>query len=654
MKVTAENELIEQTAAPAVTVLMPVYNAERHLREAVSSILAQTFCDFEFLIVDDGSNDGTREILGSFTDARIIVLHLPENRGVVGALNAGLDIARGRYIARMDADDVALPHRLARQVEFMEAHPDIGVCGTWFTMQGDMRNTVVRHPTTHQAIMEQLLHVGCVLGHPTVMIRTQALGSRRYRSIYRHAEDYGLWAEMAGSARFANLPEVCLQYRSHGAQISVRHARSQGEVTQRIRAQLICSVDDRCTAEQRAAIESLAVGIQPLHADAVSSTGRALKRLLQANRACARFKARPYERLLATLWYRACFRSPDRGLRVLKRMLLATPAPLLVPDIALLVKAARYAVQRLSLRLRAVVSAVWLRPGVVVRVSGDLPSQMFQYAAARALAGTYRVPVRLDLSDYAFFKMHSYHLSEFAISARPASHGETMRLRRRGSTFIELLDRIIPSQRRVVEPAWTENTPGDWPRGNLRRSVLVGHWQDPRYFEAWQEVLRGEFRPHRAMLQPQAELAARLAATESVAVFASPAPYATARDGVTHRWPMSAPASFYEQAIARVRHKYPQAELFLFSSLTGGEKAEWPHLAQHTTVPVHEDRPSDLYLMSHARHFIIPASLFAWWAAWLGRHPSKEVIAPAAWWRVNRLMPSPLALAQWTLLASEP
>src|SRR5579859_5191090 len=119
---------------PRVSVLMTVFNNERFLRQAVESILGQTFDDFEFLIVDDGSLDGSPAILDEYAraDARVKVIHCLHNRGHVYAANDGLSHVQGEYVARMDADDVSLPERLARQVQFLDEHPEIGVAGTWF------------------------------------------------------------------------------------------------------------------------------------------------------------------------------------------------------------------------------------------------------------------------------------------------------------------------------------------------------------------------------------------------------------------------------------------------------------------------------------------------------------------------------------------
>ena len=116
---------------------MPVYNAERHLSESIKSILNQSFSEFEFLIINDGSSDGSREIIKSFNDSRIVLHDNNRNFGLTKSLNIGLNLAKGRYIARMDADDISYQNRLEKQYQFMENNPDIGFCGTWYKKIGD-------------------------------------------------------------------------------------------------------------------------------------------------------------------------------------------------------------------------------------------------------------------------------------------------------------------------------------------------------------------------------------------------------------------------------------------------------------------------------------------------------------------------------------
>jgi GT2 family glycosyltransferase len=213
-----------------VSVVLPVYNGERFLTDAVDSILAQTFRDFELIGIDDGSLDGSGEILDRFAlaDSRVRALR-QANAGIIAALTRGLALARGEFIARMDADDVAHPERLARQAAFLDAHPDIAVVGCAVTLIDERGKRIrdVEYPRTPEAVAE-FLEIGAPLAHPAVMMRRDAvLAVGGYREAYRHAEDYDLWLRMAERYRMANLPDRLLLYRQHEAKHSFTYAVEQ-------------------------------------------------------------------------------------------------------------------------------------------------------------------------------------------------------------------------------------------------------------------------------------------------------------------------------------------------------------------------------------------------------------------------------------------
>lgn len=214
---------------PLVTVVMSVFNGGRFLPEALESILSQTFHDFELLVIDDGSTDSSAATLDTLRsrDPRVRVFH-QENRGLVHALNRGCALARGTYIARMDADDISLPERLASQVAFLEAHPGIVLAGTavaFIDSFGRVLQTV-RYPTANREIQTTLLD-SSVFWHPTVLFsRTAFLSVGGYRDL-PHAEDYDLWLRLAEIGELANLPQVLLRYRLHPQQVSVLHCHAQ-------------------------------------------------------------------------------------------------------------------------------------------------------------------------------------------------------------------------------------------------------------------------------------------------------------------------------------------------------------------------------------------------------------------------------------------
>jgi glycosyltransferase involved in cell wall biosynthesis len=210
-----------------VSVLMPVHNGATYLHKAITSILAQTFFDFQFLIIDDGSTDQSVAIIQSFSDQRIRLIRNETNMGFVFSLNLGLELIRTEYLARMDCDDLSLPERLQKQVAVLEHNPEIGVCGTWFEyFMG--HSLVMRFPEKDADIKREFSFHNCI-GHPTVMLRTEILKKHhlKYDPEFIHTEDYDLWAKLAPFTCFYNVPEVLYKYRIHEAQISHVHVEQQ-------------------------------------------------------------------------------------------------------------------------------------------------------------------------------------------------------------------------------------------------------------------------------------------------------------------------------------------------------------------------------------------------------------------------------------------
>jgi hypothetical protein len=216
-----------------VSVVMSVFNGQAFLVEAVESILGQTFRDFEFVIVDDGSTDGTAEILDRFArqDERIRILR-HANKGRAESLNAGIGLANGKYIARMDADDIALRIRLEEQIRFMEEHPDVGLLGGAFELISDNGTRLMKtvsFPTEDLDIKSALL-VDNPICHPTVVMRKAVFEpSGGYRKALVDADDYDLWLRISEKSRLANVGTCVLQYRIHPDQVSIKAMRHQKE-----------------------------------------------------------------------------------------------------------------------------------------------------------------------------------------------------------------------------------------------------------------------------------------------------------------------------------------------------------------------------------------------------------------------------------------
>ena len=232
------------SADPVVSVIMSVYNGAAFLSEAVESMLKQTFRDFEFIIVDDGSTDESRVILEEIAavDARLSVIVQP-NRGLVDALNRAIHVARGKFIARMDADDVAIATRLEKQLHFMNQNPSVAVVGGAVEII-DARGVSVGRltfPRVDAQIRRELESGGCPLCHPTVLMRTDAVrATGGYRPVVVDAEDYDLWLRLADKYHIGNLSDIVLKYRRHPGQVSLQRFKRQALSSLAARASAGC------------------------------------------------------------------------------------------------------------------------------------------------------------------------------------------------------------------------------------------------------------------------------------------------------------------------------------------------------------------------------------------------------------------------------
>ena len=236
---------------------MPAYNAAEHLREAIDSILRQTFSDFEFLIINDGSTDSTVDIINEYNDPRIKLIDNDGNKGLVYTLNKGLEIAKGKYIARMDADDISMANRFERQVEFLENNSDISILSTAFEFLGTPYH--IHFPIDNEGIKVKLLENTALL-HPGVMFRKEAVlrNNLQYNEDYKYAEDYHLWTVAAQQGiKMANLDDVLVEYRQHANQVSMSRIKEQDAVKERIKLEYLSfHFKDDLTEDQLISVNS--------------------------------------------------------------------------------------------------------------------------------------------------------------------------------------------------------------------------------------------------------------------------------------------------------------------------------------------------------------------------------------------------------------
>jgi glycosyltransferase involved in cell wall biosynthesis len=210
---------------------MAVKDGETYLRTAMDSILGQTFSDFEFIIINDGSKDTTVDVINEYSDSRITLLSNQNSVGLSKSLNLGLEKACGTYIARMDADDISLPHRLELQVSYLDAHPDIAVLGTGFSFIDTNSNILqnFQFPLSHELITWCLPFYNPIV-HPSVMMKISLIKAlKAYNSDLRRSQDYDLWWRVSFSSKLANLEDVLILVRKHQSQVSRQHGLDQLE-----------------------------------------------------------------------------------------------------------------------------------------------------------------------------------------------------------------------------------------------------------------------------------------------------------------------------------------------------------------------------------------------------------------------------------------
>ena len=312
--------------APRITVLMPVLNAENHLPEALESVWRQTFCDYELLAVDDGSTDRTPEILAACRDPRLRVLRNETRRKLAGALNRGLEEARGEFIARMDADDLMRPDRLALQMAHLERHPEIGCCGGWARTFGDGPRKTLIFPGGAEQVQACALFYS-PFAHPTVMFRREPFEKEglRYDGSYYPTEDYELWSRAIRKLACDNLQRVLVDYRVHGKSMTGGEWSDMDEQTVRVQRRMLAQLKiDPSEKEARLHRES-SMGWLPPTKESFARTDAWLRRLEEANRSSRIFDPEALADVLNFVWFRMTMAVVRKMGREAARLYLQSP-----------------------------------------------------------------------------------------------------------------------------------------------------------------------------------------------------------------------------------------------------------------------------------------------------------------------------------------
>ena len=222
---------------PLVSVVMPAYNSEKYISEAIESILSQTFKDFEFIIIDDGSSDRTWEIIQEYAkkDERIRCVKNEKNLNVSQTRNKGIDLSRGKYIVWADSDDISLPHRIEKQLNFMETNPDVGLCGSFMEFFGDFEKESVRKYSDKDEILRKLIFRQNPVAQPACIMRIDILKKSGGYPDLSLSEDLYIFFKMGEISKFSNIQEVLVKYRVHSGSLTNSRLKNMELITIKIR-----------------------------------------------------------------------------------------------------------------------------------------------------------------------------------------------------------------------------------------------------------------------------------------------------------------------------------------------------------------------------------------------------------------------------------
>ncbi len=314
-----------------ISVIMSNYNTpEEYLRDAIESVLNQTYSEFEFIIVDDCSSDNSLEIIKSYNDPRITVIKNETNLGITKSLNRALAVSKGEFIARMDADDICLSERFKKQVDYLKQHPDTIVCGTWVELFGDGASVYHEKKSCKVLPEREELQINLLFGnhmniiHPTAMFNHRLLKENNitYNENYIFAQDYRMWVDCSQKGKLANIPEILFKYRIHDKAVSSDKKSVQTECAKNIMAEQLGWLGLNLPENWEKIHYGLLTGRKPFDLE----YKKWIKSLLRHNKKKKYFNQNKFKRLLWDKWTEIVYFEIARTKRLNKvKALLSLP-----------------------------------------------------------------------------------------------------------------------------------------------------------------------------------------------------------------------------------------------------------------------------------------------------------------------------------------
>lgn len=300
--------------ANSVAVLMPVFNSGKYLKESIDSILNQTYSTFDFIIINDGSTDNSEEIILSYNDKRIKYYKNDGNNGLIYSLNKGLEIIDADFLFRMDADDISMPSRIEKQLNFLVNNKNVLVCGTQVRYFGNgIAASISRYPLSHEAIKANLLFNNC-LAHPSIAMRLREIKSNNffYSRNFVHLEDYELWTRIMNYGQLANMSDVLLSYRIGRDNITAVNWKGRGERLKKVFAGILQSLEIEPSVENLKLHLELSGGADNI--DNIRSLKKYSELLLFKNRSKQLFNSAELELIIKSNLKRVFYKIVDNNL----------------------------------------------------------------------------------------------------------------------------------------------------------------------------------------------------------------------------------------------------------------------------------------------------------------------------------------------------
>lgn len=315
--------------SPAITVLMPTYNGAKLLKPTIDSILNQTFADFEFLIINDYSPDTpeTDAIIEQYNDPRIKYIHNEKNLGISGSSNRGIELAQGKYIARQDHDDISLPTRLEEQYEYMEANPEIGICGTFMKSFGEglLKNKVTTYPKDSDDIKAALFS-RCSILHPASMMKKELFDKHeiQYDTSYKTANDVKLWMDASEFTEFYNIPKVLFRYRKHNNRTSKKQNKIALEERNRLFEIKFRKIGIALSPAEKDLFYEYIIKFKAKREiftiEKLKEIETLLTKLVEANSMSEYYPKREFAQVIGEFWFRRCLNFMTRRKKSIKRI----------------------------------------------------------------------------------------------------------------------------------------------------------------------------------------------------------------------------------------------------------------------------------------------------------------------------------------------